>query len=179
VQIGWAKIGMGGDMPFNQAFTLPLNLTLKQTPDGIRMFANPIEELDTLHDGKPQTLTAMTAAAGVPASLDVDGQLCDILVTIRQGEAKQVSLTFGRNTLTYDFATGMLDKMPVRLIDGRLKLRVLVDRPMFEVVVNDGQCYRIAPRQPEALGTISVNPDGGSVTVESLDVCEMKSIWKP
>jgi fructan beta-fructosidase len=166
VQIGWAKIGMG-DMPFNQAFTVPINLTLKKTGQGIRMFANPIKELDTLHD-----------TAEAPVTLDVDGQLVDILVTIKKGDAKKVSLTFGRNAVTYDFSTDMLDKMPVSLIDGVLKLRVLVDRPMFEVVANDGQSYRTAPRQPAPLGTISVEAEGGSATVESLEVYRMKSIWK-
>jgi fructan beta-fructosidase len=178
VQIGWAKIGMGGDMPFNQTFTLPLNLTLKKTPDGIRMFANPIKEIDTLHEGAPQTLAAKAAAAEAPVTLDVDGELVDILVTLKQGDAKEVSLNFGRNAVTYDFSTGMLDKIPVSLIDGRLKLRILVDRPLFEVVVNDGKCYRTAPRQPAPLGTISVKTQGGSVTVESLEVFKMKSIWK-
>lgn len=177
VQIGWAKIGMG-DMPFNQAFTVPINLTLKKTGQGIRMFANPIKELDTLHDGKPQTLAGKTVTAEAPVTLDVDGQLVDILVTIKKGDAKKVSLTFGRNAVTYDFSTDMLDKMPVSLIDGVLKLRVLVDRPMFEVVANDGQSYRTAPRQPAPLGTISVEAEGGSATVESLEVYMMKSIWK-
>jgi fructan beta-fructosidase len=178
VQIGWAKIGMGNDMPFNQAFTLPLNLTLRTTQDGIRMFANPIEEVNTLHDGEPQTATGRTVTSDNPLSLDVDGQLFDILVTIRKGDAKMATLSFGRSAVTYDFGSGMLDKMPVTLRDGVLKLRVLVDRPMFEVIANDGQCHLTAPRQPESPGTISVKAEGGGFTVEKLEVFRMKSIWK-
>jgi hypothetical protein len=49
---------------------------------------------------------------------------------------------------------------------------------MFEAVVNDGQCYFTAGRQPQALGTISVKTEGGSATVESLEVFKRKSIWK-
>jgi len=178
VQIGWARVGMDEHSPFNQSFSLPLNLTLKKTAAGIRMLANPIEELNTLHDGKPQTITAKTVTAGAPATLKVDGDIADIQVTIKQGDAKQVSLTFGRTAMTYDFATRMLDKMPVSLSDGKLKLRVLVDRPMFEAVVNDGQCYFTTARQPQALDTISVKTEGGSASVESLEVFKMKSIWK-
>ena len=178
VQIGWAKIAMGGDMPFNQTFTLPLNLTLRKTPAGIRMFANPIEEVNSLHDGAAQVLTDKAAVTGAPVKLDIDGQLCDIIVTIKQGDAKKVSLNFGRNGVTYDFGSGMLDKIPVGLVDGKLKLRVLVDRPMFEVVVNDGQCYQTAPRQPDPIGSVAVESAGGKVTVESLQVFKMKSIWK-
>ena len=83
-----------------------------------------------------------------------------------------------RTTLTYDSARRMLDMMPVSLIDGKLKLRVLVDRPMFEAVVNDGQCYLTSGRQPQALDTVSVKTEAGSATVESLEVFKMKSIWK-
>lgn len=178
VQIGWAKIGMGADMPFNQTFTLPLNLTLRNTAQGIRMFANPIAEVNMLHDGPPQALTVRTVTAAAPLSLDVDGQLCDILVTIKPGDAKKVALNFGRNEVTYDFGSAMLDKIPASLIDGKLKLRVLVDRPMFEVVINDGQSYCTASRQPAPLGTVSVEAEGGSVTVEALEVFKMKSIWR-
>jgi fructan beta-fructosidase len=55
---------------------------------------------------------------------------------------------------------------------------VLVDRPMYEVVGNDGQSYLTAPRQAAPPGTISVKAEGGSVTVESLEVFKMSSIWK-
>jgi fructan beta-fructosidase len=178
VQVGWARINMGGDMPFNQTFSLPLDLTLRNTPEGIRMFANPIEEVNALHDGKPQTLTAKTVTADSPASLTVEGQLFDITLILRKGDATKATLSFGRNAVTYDFNTGMLDKMPVSLTDGKLKLRVLVDRPMYEVVGNDGQSYLTAPRQAAPPGTISVKAEGGSVTVESLEVFKMSSIWK-
>ena len=111
-------------------------------------------------------------------TLDVDGQLADIRVTIRKGDATKTTLSFGRNAVTYDFVSETLDDVPAPLTDGVLKLRVLVDRPMFEVVVNDGQCYLTAGRQPHALGTVSVMTEGGGVTVESLAVIKMKSIWK-
>ena len=178
VQIGWAHIGIGSDMPFNQTFSLPLNLTLRKTRDGIRMFANPIEELNTLHDGKPQVLTGMAATKETSVTLDVDGQLADIRVTIRKGDAAKATLSFGRNAVTYDFARETLDDVPAPLNDGVLKIRVLVDRPMFEVVANDGQSYRTATCQPAPLGNISVKTEGGSVTVISLEVYKMKSIWK-
>ncbi|MEI6534319.1 MAG: glycoside hydrolase family 32 protein [Verrucomicrobiaceae bacterium] len=179
VQIGWAKIGMGGDMPFNQAFSLPINLTLRKTKDVIRMFANPIEELNTLHDGKAQSVTNKSATASAPVSLDVDGQLFDIHVILKKGDAARAMLAFGgHNLLAYDFATETLDKVSAPLNDGVLKLRILVDRPMFEVIVNDGQSYRTAARQPAPVGSVSINAEGGSVTVESLEVFKMNSIWK-
>jgi len=178
VQIGWARIGMGGDMPFNQTFSLPLNLTLGKTRDGIRMFANPVEELNTLHDGKAQVLTSKSATKETPVALDFDGQLADIRVTLRKGDAPRAILGFGRNAVTYDFASETLDDVPAPLNDGVLKIRVLVDRSLFEVVANAGQSYRTVARQPAPLEKISVKTDGGSVTVEALEVFTMKSIWR-
>ena len=43
IQIGWAQIPMDENTPFNQAFTLPIELTLRTTPAGIRLFAEPVK----------------------------------------------------------------------------------------------------------------------------------------
>ena len=40
IQIAWARLNLP-DMPFSQAFTFPHSLTLRKTPEGIRMFAKP------------------------------------------------------------------------------------------------------------------------------------------
>ncbi len=87
-------------------------------------------------------------------------------------------MTFGRNQLTHDCESNLLGKIPADWVDDRLRLRVLVYRPMFEAVVNDGQAYLTSPRQSAALGSVTIKPEGGSVVVESLEVHRMKSIWK-
>ncbi|MCD7936876.1 MAG: DUF4980 domain-containing protein, partial [Tannerellaceae bacterium] len=47
IQIGWARLGHNG-MPFNGMMTLPTELTLKTTKDGIRMVSKPIREAEIL-----------------------------------------------------------------------------------------------------------------------------------
>ena len=44
------------DMPFNQQVTFPRELTLRTTPQGPRLFREPIREIATLH-GREQTWT--------------------------------------------------------------------------------------------------------------------------
>ena len=39
-------------MPFNQQVTFPCELTLRSTPDGVRLFREPIRELATLHNNQ-------------------------------------------------------------------------------------------------------------------------------
>jgi len=180
VQIGWARIDTP-NMPFNQAFTVPTNLTLHTTDEGIRMFAAPIRELETLRKPHPRSVENQTLTGDSPAvAIDVADQLFDILVTLRQGTAAKAVLRFGENVATYDFQAQTLDEMPLKMQDGRVAFRVLVDRPMYELVGGGGACYKTSARRDmgRLLGAISLAAEGGSLTVESLTAYEMASIWK-
>ena len=180
VQVGWARINIP-DMPFNQAFSLPTNLTLHTTKDGIRMFATPIKELETLREPNPRAASNRKLTPEAPAvKLDVKDQLFDIVVTLKKGSATKAVLQFGENRATYDFAGEKLDEMPLVMKDGKVAFRVLVDRPMYELVGGGGACYKTSARRDmgKPLGTISLTAQGGSLTVESLTAYEMKSAWK-
>jgi len=180
VQIGWAKIDMPG-MPFNQTFSLPTRLTLHTTADGIRMFAYPIKELEQLRKPNPRTVSNKELTAEAPAvKFGVADQLFDILVTLKKGTAGQAVLRFGGNAVTYHFGNQTLDDMPLKMKDGKVTFRVLVDRPMYETVGGGGECYKTSPRKDmgKPLGTISLTAQGGALTVESLEVNEMTSAWR-
>jgi len=180
VQIGWARIGMP-DMPFNQTFTVPTNLTLRTTGDGIRMFATPIEELKQLRKPDPKTAENVELTAEAPAvTFDVTDQLFDIVVNVKKGTASKAILRFGENAATYDFAGQKLDEMPLRMKDGRVTFRVLVDRPMYELIGGGGACFKTSGRRDpgKPLGKISLSAEGGSLSVESLTAYEMMSAWK-
>ena len=180
VQIGWARVDMPG-MPFNQTFSVPTNLTLHTTDEGIRMFADPIKELEQLRKPKP-TLTSgkELKADAPPLEFAAADQLYDLEVTLRKGTAAQAVLRFGENAVTYDFGTQKLDEMPLKMKDGKVTFRVLVDRPMFEVIGGGGACFKTAGRRDmgKPLGKISLSAQGGSLTVESLTAHEMNSAWK-
>lgn len=62
----------------------------------------------------------------------------------------------------------------------RLKLHVFLDGSVVEVFANDRACLaeRIYPTRPDSLG-IELFTEGGTATVERLDVWEMASIWPP
>jgi len=180
VQIGWAKINMP-DMPFNQTFTVPTNLTLRTTEEGIRMFATPIKELEELRKPNPSTVKNRKLTAGTPAvQLNVRGQLFDILVTVKKGTASRAVLRFGTNEVTYDFGGQKLDEMPLRMKDGQATFRVLLDRPLYELIGGGGACYKTSARRDmgKPVGTISLTAEGGLLTLSSLEVHEMTSAWK-
>jgi len=47
----WARIATPG-MPFNQCILFPVELTLQTTDEGIRMFAEPVREIENIHGSK-------------------------------------------------------------------------------------------------------------------------------
>ena len=181
VQVGWARIEIP-EMPFNQTFTVPTNLTLHTTQDGIRMFAYPIRELEQLRQPNPQTAQdrELTAEASV-LEMDVRGQLLDVLITLRKGTATKAVFRFGANAVTYDFAAQKLDEMPLEMRNGKVTFRILVDRPMYELIGGRGACYQTSARQDmgQPIGDISLTAEGGSLTIEALQAYEMASAWRP
>ncbi|MGH7135747.1 MAG: GH32 C-terminal domain-containing protein, partial [Pirellulales bacterium] len=67
----------------------------------------------------------------------------------------------------------------VPLRDGKLDVRLIVDRTAFELFVNDGLIYVPMPVIPAADNhDLSITARGGDVRVPVLDVYELRSIWE-
>ncbi len=177
IQIGWARIGMPG-MPFNQTFTFPHRLTLRTTTEGIRLFAEPVKEIRKLYQKQHTAPKQRLTEAGV--SLPVAGTLLDIRARVELGDAQRIGLRFGKEQLVYDIQAQKLDGIPLAPLEGKLHIRVLVDRPMLEIIGNQGRIYLTRPRKqpgPEAVGSIQAFAQGGSATLTQLEVHELSSIW--
>jgi fructan beta-fructosidase len=176
IQVGWARIETP-NMPFNQAFSLPIELKLKTTANGVRMTAEPIKELETLR-GKADPVSGVVTA-DKPLSVKAPDQLLDIVLEVEPGDAKEVKLQFGTSTLVYNAAKQTLDGMPLPLTDKKLAVRVVVDRPMYEVIGNGGAVYKTMPRKDggKSIETVTVSAVGGTATLKTLTVYPMKSIW--
>ena len=179
VQVGWARINIP-NMPFNQTFTVPTNLTLHTTKDGTRMFATPIKELEKLRKPNPKGAENKELADKESIKFDVKDQLFDIVVTLKKGSAKKAVLKYGAGTTTYDFEAEKVDEMPAAMKDGKVTFRVLVDRPIVEVIAGGGAGFKTMGRRDPGkdLGEISLTAEGGAMTVESFKAYEMKSAWK-
>ncbi|MBE6428112.1 MAG: glycoside hydrolase family 32 protein [Planctomycetaceae bacterium] len=140
IQIGWAQIPIPFDAkhPFNQTFSLPLELSLRTTPEGIRLFGEPVRELETLRLEEREFTQSM-----IPGTFG-DGQLYELLVTADASE--NAELHFGKNIIRWDAQMKMLDEMPLQPLDGKIVFRVFIDRPMFEISANQGAAFKTAVR---------------------------------
>jgi len=177
IQIGWAQIGMPG-MPFNQTFSFPHNLTLCTTDEGIRMFAKPVKEIEKLYKKKHSARNKMLTTDS-SVELDVSGDIFDITATFEPENAKKLGLDIGGNRIEYDLEAGRLQDAPLKPVDGKVTIRVLVDRPMLEIIGNDGRVYITTTRPARGdVNTVKAFADGGKAKLLSLEVNELKSIWK-
>jgi len=177
IQIGWGRIAMKG-MPFNQMMTFPCRLTLRTTPQGIRMFAKPVKEIALLH-GKKHALGRTVVKPDAPASVATSGRLFDIRATFAVGEAKAFGVQVADTRVVYDAAKANLAGMPLEPVDGKIRMQILVDRPSMEICANDGRVYQTSPFHTEdAIESIRVFADGSPAELVSLEVYELKSAWK-
>jgi fructan beta-fructosidase len=187
IYMGWARGLKLPNMPFNQAFTVPLEVTLHETPDGVRMRGYPVKELDSLRGDELLSLTSRQLVAGERVVFETNQQLADIELTVTPAPgAEQVRLSFGDVTIGYDFKKGkalglpgnngrLREFAPVQLEGGKLHLRLIVDRPMCEVFYNTGEAYALIPRKGGKIGKLTLQTEG---VVDEFRVFGMQSIWE-
>jgi len=158
VQFAWFQGDFPG-MPFSQAMSLPLELSLRKTSDGLILIKRPARELDVLRsNGAPGRHLRLTASidAGKAAGAAVNG--VELLWSPAEG-----LLRFG----------GL--SMKPHLDGGKLKLDLFVDGSLLELFANDGEHY--AP--------LRANPEGGSalpaplpgVSAIAFETFSMASVW--
>jgi len=158
IQMAWGVIPMPG-MPFNQQLLFPVELTLRTTDEGLRMFAYPVKEIKKLHR-KKRAYREHVVEEGRHTLLEHTGQagLYDISVELEVGDAVRFGLVVNGIPVTYSADEQVLRcqdcEAPLKPIDGKLRLRILADRTTLEIFANDGRIY-MPVRMPFAKVTIS------------------------
>ena len=155
IQIGWARIDMPG-MPFNQTFSFPHRLTLRTTDEGVRLFAEPAREIRKLYKRK-HIVEDERLVDGMPVDLPVAGEFFDVGASFELGDASSVGLDIGGNRIVYDVKAKKLGLADLSPVDGKVEIRVLVDRPMFEIIGNQGGCISPARARSAATSPLSAH----------------------
>ena len=191
IQVGWATVNLP-DMPFNQMMTFPTSLSLRTTEDGLRMFAYPVKEIENLH-GKAYEFKNKKLEPGVNLLKKVEGNVFDIDAEIEVGDAEEVGFEINGFSVTYNVKEELLTggtgeagdqfsqgatKAKLSPIDGKIKLRMLVDRPSVEIYANDGRIYMPMQAVRDLDNkSLKIYSKGGNAHIEELTVYEVKSIW--
>jgi fructan beta-fructosidase len=181
IQTAWARIDFP-DMPFNQMMTFPVELALRKTDDGIRLFANPAREIEKLH-AKKHAWEDLTLDPRARLLADAKGDLWHIRAVFEPRDAARSGFDIRGTTLIYDDKKQQLTckdaSAPVKPIDGEVSLEILVDRTSVEVFANGGRVYMpVGVIHPEDKHQLAFLSEGGSAKVKRLEVYELKSGWE-
>jgi fructan beta-fructosidase len=185
IQIAWLRaLEHGGypGMPFNQQALIPVELTLRRTSEGIRLFREPVREIELLH-GRAWRWRDLAIRPGDDPLAEVTGELFHVRTEIDPGSASRVTLRVRGHELRYDPALKTLSfaaqTIRAGTPDGTVRLELLIDRTSLEIFADRGRTsmsFFLAPHATTApLGIESV---GGRAKLKSLDVWEMHSIWR-
>ena len=181
ILLPWGQMASPG-MPFNQMIGLPVELTLGATDDGLRLSAYPVKELALLriksHPINPQPLNP-----GENPLAQVKGELFDVVADLAPGEAAEVGFNLRGVRVSYDAKKQELScqgkKASLKPVDGKIQLRLLVDRTSIDIFGNHGRVYMpIGVIVPAENKSLEVYAKGDGAKINTLEVHDLKSAWE-
>lgn len=187
VSMAWQPGNSGTVWTGNVTFPVEMNLT---TVGGRpTVFSTPVEEIEGLRTGTQTWKARMLDGARAAELLDgVEMDTVEIeaeFEVIGRTESRfGFRLGTGENgwydhEVVYDTTTQTLDGVPLPLEDGKVKLRLLVDRGQLEIYGNDGRLYRSLNVNFDSMpggDTMELFVDG-RVRLADMTVHQLGSIW--
>lgn len=154
IQMGWVRTAPDlQSYPaqiVSQSMSLPHEFILRETDRGLRLFYQPVAELEKLRTGVLTDDVDRLDAA--------EGKLAEILIEFEEAGAHKLTI----NGIDASF-------------DGR-SARIYSDRNTNEIYIDGGLEYRTYRREPSQTGS-SETKIGGDIAIKSLKVFQLKSIW--
>ena len=132
--------------------------------------------------GKESTWTEIDLKSGENTLADVKGELFDIDAAFTVGNGIEFGFVINGYTVSYKKDKNLLvcgeNKAKLEPVDGKIQLRILVDRVSIEIFANNGRVYMPMRALPTgAAQGLQIFTKGGTTKVNSLKVREVKSIW--
>lgn len=184
ILVPWGQINIPG-MAFNQMIGLPVELKLKSTPQDLRLFAAPVKEFESLRSRNITQLKLqdhVLKAGGARVTL-LPTDLLEIGAQIAVSENAELRFAVRGALISYDAAKKEISclgkKASLPPVDGKIRLRILVDRASIDIFGNDGAVYMpmgFIAREDDRTGSISSH--NGDATIIDLRQWALTSTWK-
>lgn len=181
VRMGWAIMNMPG-MPFNQMMFFPTELTLRTLPAGVRLCAEPVDEI-TNAVVNTYSWTNLALSPGANPLAGIRGQLFDVRAEFTPGSAQTISFNLCGVEVTYSpvaqeiTCRGITRSLPS--VNGIVKLQMITDRQSVEIFGSSGQLYMPigSTSYLPANNLLTLTSQGAVTLFKSLTVNKLKSIW--
>lgn len=183
VEIGWWQTATDKEgMCFNQSMSLPLEVKLTRTKEGIRIARFPVQELAQLRE-QPQSFRNIRLKPGGPNPLKgINETLAELQVVLSPGKATEVNLDIRGLSVSYNVQQQHITidgvTAPLPLKNGQLAFTLFIDRTGVELLSADGLVYMpVNKNLDEGNRTFSVMANGGIAKIQSINIYRLKSIW--
>jgi len=181
IQMAWGRVAMP-QMPFNQMMLFPVTLTLRTTEVGPRMFAEPIREIEKIHKRKWQWKNEILKPADNLLSA-LSGELFHIRAELQIDDVQETGFVIRSIPVVYNVQEQKLScsgkTAPLKPVDGKIRLELLVDRTSIEIFGNDGRIYMpIGVILVDNTKSLEIFTKDGNTKIKSLEVYELNSAWQ-
>ena len=180
--IGWLLAPSPG-MPFNQGMTLPQELGLAQTSEGVRLTHAPAKELNALRE-RTQVFGPLELAVGGGNPLNgFEAELVELRVACDVSADAIITAELRGVPVRYNAARQELTiakhKAPWPVKAGKLGLAMYLDRTCIEVFSQDGLHYAPVAVIPDASEKgVSLAVEKGSAHGLAGEAHALRSCWK-
>lgn len=178
VQIAWLTTDYPG-MPFRSCFSTPLEMSLKTTKDGVRLFAEPVKEFEVLQH-----------LAYEGSGLNAD-KATEVLSRFNENDHLRIRFTISTPTSCLDFGIKFGGQNVFQFVPGmsmvngqfvptafgdkvELSVDIIADKGMFEVYVNGGAFCEFVRKLPADKNGYSAF---GAIRIDNLQIYTLDSIW--
>ena len=179
IQMAWGTVDFP-EMPFNQMMTFPVSLTLRNTINGLRMFANPVNEIEKLYDSI-KSYKNIHSQPGEDLLEGFNNGAYDISMNVSSSSKGNIIFEANGRKINFDLDRQMITSGDLEITyqskDAEMNVRLLVDKKSIEVYLNDGEIYiplKIDGKiESESVSLTSDTP----LRIQELKVRILRSIW--
>lgn len=145
------------------------------------MFTKPIREIEAIHRKKYVWKDTIVRPGENPLR-GLSGELFHIAVELRPVNATEAGLVIRGVQIMYDVEKQELScqgkKAPLKSMNGRIDLELLVDRTSIEIFGNRGRIYMpIGVILSDKESPLEIFSRGGNTEITNMQVYELQSIW--
>ena len=156
----------------------PCNLTLRTTAEGVRLFCEPVKEIETLHN-KSYSWSNLTTEEANEKLKEVKGDVFHLKMDAEITHGLGLELFYRGNPVVYfdgnfnrfNGAPYICNKPGIF----RFNIEVILDRTSVEAYIGKGRLF-ISEQLKERKTDEGLVLKGG-LKINSLEVYELKSIW--
>jgi len=182
IMFGWGRIETPENIPFNNQMTIPVELTLRTTKDGVRLFSNPVREMESLQKNHEEWSNLTADKANELLRSYQNAPALRIRTTIKLWHSTTSGLSlFGQPLVEYDMNNNRVNGVfytPLERTSMELTADIYLDNTSAEVFI-DGGAYSYSMKRQAVNGNKNgFRFFGQNVAVEKLAVDELKSIWE-